>query len=329
MKALFPVTVVATLALGCPGPRDFAEAPFDGGNGQDLANPSSTVDVPSVVDSAPAADSLSSDVPAGGADSDVVPRSDAQADSGPDERAGPGPDIRADLEPQACPSGEHSCNAQCVRDTSPEACGATCSRCPLAPNGVPICLEGRCDFACNPQSLRCNAGANACQQSFWGFEKDLEGWFSLIGAGDSVDAGETMVTAQRAHSGAAALSARINPRDGRDGYTLVVNLCGRPPLVANALESLNLVNKTLTAWVFISPDANGVVETRCLFGGGQDTQSFGFSSGTDIPPRIWTAVRTSVREPIAGAATHLAIQCKFSTAPSWTGTIHVDDVAID
>ena len=54
-----------------------------------------------------------------------------------------------------CEDGSVDCDGQCVRLASdPKNCGGCGATCSAPPHGVPICLNGTCNFAC-PDSAAC------------------------------------------------------------------------------------------------------------------------------------------------------------------------------
>lgn len=59
-------------------------------------------------------------------------------------------------------NGANGCEANL--ETDPENCGGCGRRCPVRPNATPICVEGECDFLCNPNYGDCDRDApNGCE----------------------------------------------------------------------------------------------------------------------------------------------------------------------
>ncbi|MCA2977665.1 MAG: VCBS repeat-containing protein, partial [Myxococcaceae bacterium] len=58
-----------------------------------------------------------------------------------------------------CPTGATLCGGLCVPENSPTACGFRCLSCTAAagPNAVATCVNGACDFTCQPGFHRCGS----------------------------------------------------------------------------------------------------------------------------------------------------------------------------
>lgn len=55
----------------------------------------------------------------------------------------------------ACTTGFNLCNGTCTPESSPTACGASCTVCQAPANGEAFCADGECDFECLGAYFRC------------------------------------------------------------------------------------------------------------------------------------------------------------------------------
>ncbi len=61
-----------------------------------------------------------------------------------------------------CAAGFHVCSGQCVDDTAPATCGASCTPCQAPGNGVASCNGTSCVYTCDPGYSACSTGCCSC-----------------------------------------------------------------------------------------------------------------------------------------------------------------------
>jgi hypothetical protein len=173
-KSRWVGVLALALGLGCVSPNKGkvkldAEAEIEPA-GEDSGAPGKVPNVPIQVDGgaglesgAPERDGPSPMVPdlgPGQLPPDTAPRLDT-APLPPDSSPSLQPDT-APLPPDApyvdpgCGAGAHRCSGTCVSDSDPNACGASCQKCPMPSNGFAVCQNGGCDVGCNGGYHACN-----------------------------------------------------------------------------------------------------------------------------------------------------------------------------
>jgi hypothetical protein len=228
-----------------------------------------------------------------------------------------------------CSGSEHACDGQCRSNTSPDSCGTRCTPCALVTNAMPTCESAACSFSCHPDSIRCNAGKDACERIAWSFEQTVEGWMSNS-ATDRADNGMVVSSADRAHLGSASLKAILMVDGPRPAFRLAYWPCGRSPYTRDGPEALNVRNKSIRFWVYIDSANAPTTGHECGAGGYGGPLPFGYNEArTPIPPNTWTMVVSRYPEEPASASTFLGIDCRFNPVPNWAGAIYIDQVRIE
>lgn len=226
-----------------------------------------------------------------------------------------------------CSPNHHVCNGMCSDSTSPTTCGTRCEPCETVSNAQATCVEGRCDFTCNADSLRCNDSSRMCEKKAWSFESDLQGWDSN-GADDDAAIGMPTVSSARKHGGAQALSLAFNVNPPRDRVGFMYWVCGHGRFTAET-KSLNALGKTLQAWIYIEASGSAPGPSTCWISA-SDTQRVDAGPVPEVMIQSgqWVALRTSLSAAGAADVMGFFMGCVFNTSTSWRGTVYVDDISL-
>ena len=201
------------------------------------------------------------------------------------------------------------------------------------PNGQLTCDGTNCGFNCPTSTMRCNAGKDYCEKTLFDFETSIDTWASPS-ASDRADDGTLTLSTARAHGGTHALSAHVSFSNTQYAFRMNFWPCGRSPFTQGGPEGLDLRGKTLTFWVYLAPDTTGVPSTgsACYASGSSGFTCVGSSctgSGSPVTPGMWSQVSAVFASDTASSSVNLlSIDCRPATSPAWTGTVYVDDIAI-
>jgi hypothetical protein len=214
------------------------------------------------------------------------------------------------------------------------SCGGVA--CPGVLHAASFCMGTTCASTCEPKATRCY-GSGACEKNGWDFESGLDGWETFTSEYSPAREGIVFSTV-RAHGGAGAIEARLDvdttivPR--RNIASFSYNLCGDIGPDWRKEPSMDLTAKTLSAWVFVAPDANApMVSLICRFyaSAGDGNKSFSLipmQSRVSITPNQWNELNAVLIDPAAVNTKSLGVLCEIGGADQWTGSMFLDDVTL-
>jgi hypothetical protein len=220
-----------------------------------------------------------------------------------------------------CATGQTSCSGVCRNLTNDASncasCGARCPQ-PIAGSGAAICAASACDVTCSAGFLKCNAAANFCGASTWGFEDGVIPGFVLNTSGGT-DASTVMtVSSVRAHTGTRSLAFALTARGQARGFFAVMPLCNGTGMIGNATQA--------TIWYFV--DGPATVDPMSYV----VPDAFGTAGNALPPPQTFPGVGSWQTATVS--VTTLGPLYQFSVAgymygsADWDGTVYIDDIVL-
>jgi len=225
-----------------------------------------------------------------------------------------------------CNNGYHLCgsgsSSTCASNTSINSCGSSCNACPppgLA-NGTATCNGTSCGVGCLSGYGLClngNGTTNSCSRTTFDFnDGTTQGWMNTNAGTFS-----TSTSIRRGTSGA-SLKYEIVKFSETVYWGVHFPLCSS--------SSMNLLGKTVSAWVYIEGDAfpscGALHDMGILI---TNTSGMSGSGASATPVRNqWFQVSATVSLSAAQTAAQVDIALYLSCDTQWLGAVYVDDVTI-
>ncbi len=208
-------------------------------------------------------------------------------------------------------------------NTSIDSCGATsCNSCPPAglANGTATCNGTSCGVGCVSGYSLClnsNGTTNSCSRTVFDFnDGTMQGWMNTNGGTFS-----TSTSIRRGTSGASLTFSVVK-------FSSELETGVHFPLCSSS--SMNLMGKTVSAWIYIEGDPLPscgalhdmgilVVNTSAMRG-----------SAASATPKLnqWFQVSGTVTTSAGMNAAQIDIALYLSCDTQWLGSVYIDDVTI-